>query len=82
MKQVMSPMTGREGEQTPSEESNTLREIDRLFSIISSEQLLISWTPLHSDHTYCVNSRESLSEELNNPSTGHARSKIRSLVGC
>lgn len=37
MKQVMSPMTGREGEQTPSEESNTLREIDRLFSIISSE---------------------------------------------
>jgi hypothetical protein len=42
MKQVMSPMTGREGEQTPSEESNTLREIDRLFTIISSKYLLIS----------------------------------------
>lgn len=37
MKQVMSPMTGRVGEQSPSEESNTLREIDRLFTIISSE---------------------------------------------
>lgn len=36
MKQVMSPMTGHVGEQTPSEESNTLREIDRLFTIISS----------------------------------------------
>lgn len=38
MKQVMSPMTGHVGEQTPSEESNTLREIDRLFTIISSKQ--------------------------------------------
>lgn len=82
MKQVMSPMTGHEGEQTPSEESNTLREIDRLFTIISSEiqftERLHSWLIT----SRAATARECLSEDLDNASASHAGSKVRSMVGC
>jgi hypothetical protein len=79
MKQVMSPMTGHVGEQTPSEESNTLREIDRLFTIISSKQQSFITRLPKIDSQPC-DSRERMSEDFNHSSPSHARPSIRTMA--
>jgi hypothetical protein len=88
MKQVMSPMTGREGEQTPSEESNTLREIDRLFTIISRESSF--FLQYHSKVKFISKRvtnpftfgylRKCLPGELDYTSSRYAGAKVRPMV--